>query len=100
MSQGEVPSGRPSLVARALDADERTQLQVLKAATEPTAPLYAAILDVLVAAKERYQLQTRTEDIMTSLAENGFEPSSLTAALEQLKDWGAVTWTQDTSRVA
>ena len=92
--------GRPSLAGLPLDADERTQLQVLKVATEASAPLYGAILDVLVAAKERYQVQVRTEEIAGELATNGLGTTTLTSALEQLKDWGAVTWTQDTSRVA
>ena len=91
---------RRSLAERQLDADERAKLQVLKSATEPTAPLYAAILSVLVAAKERYQVQVRTEDVAAALTGHGFETSTLTAAMEQLKDWGAVIWTQDTSRVA
>ena len=91
---------RSSLVARVLDADERTRLQVLKAATEATAPLYGAILGTLVAAKERYQVQVRTEDIAAELQTFGIDTSTLTSALEQLKDWGAVTWTQDTSRVS
>lgn len=91
---------RPSFVERHLDADERTRLQVLKAATEPTAPLYVAILSVLVAAKERYQVQVKTEELAAVLGARGFDTATLTASLEQLKDWGAVTWTQDTSRVA
>lgn len=94
--QGE----RPSLVARVLDADERTRLQVLKAATEPTAALYGAILSTLVAAKDRYQVQVRTEDVAAELRSAGVDATTLTSALEQLKDWGAVTWTQDTSRVS
>lgn len=99
MAEREGLASRPSLHARALDADERTQLQVLKVATEATAPLYAAILSVLVAAKERYQVQVRTEDIARQLQTAGLATATLTASLEQLKDWGAVTWTQDTSRV-
>jgi uncharacterized protein (TIGR02677 family) len=97
--ESDARTGRASLVARALDADERTQLQVLRAATEASAPLYGSILAVLVAAKERYQVQVRTEEIAGQLAANGFDTATLTSALEQLKDWGAVTWTQDTSRV-
>lgn len=88
------------MVERGLDADERARLQVLKAATEPSAALYGAILAVLVAAKERYQVQVRTEDIARDLLDHGFDTATLTSSLEQLKDWGAVTWTQDTSRVA
>ncbi|MBW3642360.1 MAG: TIGR02677 family protein [Actinobacteria bacterium] len=96
----QTPGGRPSLVACVLDADERTQLQVLRAATEGSAPLYGAVLAVLVAAKERYQVQVRTEEIARELAAHGLDTATLGPALEQLKDWGAVTWTQDTSRVA
>jgi len=100
VAQPDAHRDRAPLLSRALDPDERVQLQVLKAATEATAPLYAAILDVLVAAKERYQIQVRTEDIAAELRANGLETSTLSSSLEQLKDWGAVTWTQDTSRVA
>jgi Protein of unknown function (DUF2397) len=92
--------GRPSIVEHALDADERAQLQVLRAATEPNAPLYDAVLSVLVAAKERYQVQSRAADIARELAAAEWDVSTLTSTLEQLKDWGAVTWAQDTSRVA
>lgn len=100
MGESEATAKRQSLVARSLDGDEQTQLQVLKAATEASSPLYGAILAVLVAAKERYQVQVRTEDIAGELATNGLDAATLTSALEQLKDWGAVTWTQDTSHVA
>lgn len=100
MADSDGRTDRHSLVERALDADERAQLSVLKVATEPSAPLYGAILSVLVAAKERYQVQVRTEDVARDLALHGFDTATLTSALEQLKDWGAVTWTQDTSRVA
>jgi uncharacterized protein (TIGR02677 family) len=88
------------LVERVLDSDERAQLQVLKVATEANAPLYCAVLAVMATAKESYQVQVRTEDIAWSLVEAGFDTVSLTPVLEQLKDWGALTWTQDTSRVA
>ncbi|EQD35122.1 hypothetical protein B1A_18446, partial [mine drainage metagenome] len=58
------------------------------------------MLGVLVTAKECYQVQVRTEEIAAVLTANGFDISTLTPALEQLKEWGAVTWTQDMSRVA
>jgi uncharacterized protein (TIGR02677 family) len=67
---------------------------------EPNAAVYGCILGVLVAAKERYQLQLRTEEIATHFAQVGLKPDNLTAHLEQLRAWGAVTWSQDTSRVA
>ena len=100
MTETDSRGPRPSLAGQVLTNEERTQLQVFKAATEVNAPLYSAILAVLVAAKERYQIQIRTEDIAAELMANGFDVAHLTPALEQLKDWGAVTWTQDTSRVA
>lgn len=99
MTVSQPPTGRPPLLVRALDGDERARLQVLKVATEATASLYGAILSVLVGAKERYQVQVRTEDIAAELGAHGFDTTTLTAALEQLREWGAVTWTQDTSRV-
>jgi len=93
-------SGRPHLHERLLDADELDQLQVLRAAVEPSAPIYAAILSVLVAAKERYQVEVRTEQLAAELSEAGHDVSHLAQQLVQLEDWGAVTWTQDTNRVA
>ncbi len=92
--------GRPSLHARGLDGDELAQLQVLKAGVEPSATAYAAILSALVAAKERYQVQVRTEPLVAELGAAGHDTTNLVQHLEQLRDWGAVTWTQDTSRVA
>lgn len=91
--------GRPTLVERPLQSEERERLLVLRAATETGAPLHAAILSVLVQAKERYQIQVKTEEIAALLATSGFDTSSLTTSLEQLREWGAVAWTQDTSRV-
>lgn len=100
MQESEQSAGRASLLARPLDADERVQLDVLRAATADSSPIYAAILDVLVGAKERYQVQVRTDEIAGELSAAGFDTTTVTSSLEQLKDWGAVTWTQDTSRVA
>jgi hypothetical protein len=65
------PDASPSLVARALDADERTQLQVVRAGTETTAPSYGAIVSVLAAARARYRVQVRTEDVAAAVAGNG-----------------------------
>lgn len=45
-------------------------------------------------------MQVRTEDVAHELAANGVDTTTLPAALEQLKDWGVVTRTQDTSRIA
>ena len=42
--------------------------------------------------ERRYQVQVRTEEIARQLTTDGFATGNLTSALEQLKDWGAVTW--------
>jgi hypothetical protein len=55
---------------------------------------------VLVAAKERYQVEVRTEHLAAELSGMGHDVSHLALQLVQLEDWGAVTWTQDTNRVA
>ena len=55
---------------------------------------------MLVAAKERYQVEVRTEQLAAELSEAGHDVSHLAQQLVQLEDWGAVTWTQDTNRVA
>lgn len=85
-----------------LDGEDRQRLQVLKVATEQNAPVYVAVLSALVAAKERYRVQVRTDEIAAALTTAGVDVNglNLTTHLEQLKDWGAVTWTQDTGRVA
>lgn len=85
---------------RLLDGDERDRLQALRAATEPNAPTYLAILSVFVTARERYEVELRTERIAAGLAEAGVVVDDLEAALRQLHQWGNVTWTQDTTRVS
>jgi len=55
---------------------------------------------VLVAAKERYQVEVRTEEIASARSDAGHDPSHVPQQLSQLADWGAVIWTQDTNRVA
>src|ERR1700691_1110802 len=65
--------GRSPLQHRLLDAEELAQLQVLRGAVEPSAPIYAAILSVLVAAKERYQVEVRTEHLAAELSGAGHD---------------------------
>jgi uncharacterized protein (TIGR02677 family) len=84
----------------ALTGDDLEQLQVLKVATEANAPDYAAVLAVLVAAKERYEVQVRTEHVAAELARQGRDVTNLGAHLAQLERWGNVTWAQDTAKVA
>lgn len=85
---------------RRLTGDDLDALEVLKAATSENAADYAAVLSVLVAAKERYEVQVRTEHVAAALAAHGFDSSNVTAQLEQLAAWGNVTWAQDTAKVA
>lgn len=91
---------RAPLHHRLIDLDERDRLEVLKAATEANAPMYAAVLSVLAAARERYEIEVPTERIAADLAPSGVDTEGVDAALEQLRKWGNVTWTQDTTRVA
>jgi uncharacterized protein (TIGR02677 family) len=85
---------------RILDGAERDRLRVLRAATEEGAPRYLAILSVFVAARDRYEVEVRTDRLASDLAEIGVEIDNLDQALNQLKEWGNLTWTQDTTRVA
>ena|ERR1039458_326507 len=83
MGGSEKSAGRPPLVERSVDADERARLLVLRAATEPSGPIYAAILWVLVQAKDRYQVQVKTEEIASVLAAAGFDTAAVISSLEQ-----------------
>jgi uncharacterized protein (TIGR02677 family) len=85
---------------RLLDGEERNRLRVLRAATEEGAPRYSAILSIFVAARDRYEVELGTERVASELLELGVSIENLDVALNQLKDWGNLTWTQDTSRVA
>lgn len=95
-----VEHGPGAMHLRLLDGEERNKLRVLKAATEANAPIYLAILAVFVAARERYEVEIRTERIAAELAAAGLGTEGLEPALEQLRDWGNLTWTQDTVRVS
>jgi uncharacterized protein (TIGR02677 family) len=88
------------LYERFSNADARNRLRVLRAATEEGAPRYLAILGVFIEARERYELEVTTEQVATRLRDVGVETDNLDAALAQLKEWGNLSWTQDTTRVA
>ncbi|MBI2710278.1 MAG: TIGR02677 family protein [Actinobacteria bacterium] len=99
--EDERPAGiRAALHVRLLDGEERDRLQALRAATEENAPAYAAILGALVAARDRYEVELRTEQIAAALAAEGHPVDNVDPALEQLRRWGNVTATHDTARVA
>lgn len=85
---------------RLADGEVRSKLRVLRAATEEGAPRYLAILSVFIEARERYEIELPTQAISDALAARGVAIDNLDAALGQLKEWGNLTWTQDTARVA
>lgn len=85
---------------RLADGSTRSKLRTLRAATEEGAPKYLAILSVFVEARDRYQVEVSTAQIAETLNRRGVDVDNLDAALNQLKEWGNLTWSQDTSRVA
>lgn len=82
------------------DGEVRSKLRVLRAATEEGAPKYLAILAIFVEARDRYQVEVSTDGVAVALADRGITVDNLDAALNQLKEWGNLTWSQDTTRVA
>lgn len=88
------------LYERLVNGQTRSKLRALRAATEEGAPRYLAILDVFVEARDRYQVEVSTTQIAETLTTWGVDTDNLDAALNQLSDWGNLTWSQDTSRVA
>ncbi|HXH56232.1 TIGR02677 family protein [Iamia sp.] len=100
----QVGAGRPGspreLFGRLQQGEQRDRLLVLRAATEANAPVYVAVLAAFVAARERYEVEVRTDRIAADLDAAGLEVDNLDAALDQLRQWGNLTWTQDTARVA
>lgn len=88
------------LHSQPLTDDERDRLRALRIATEPNAAAYTAILSVFVAARDRYEIELRTEQVASALAAAGHPTEALDQQLRQLVEWGNVTWTQDTTRVA
>lgn len=91
---------RPPLHTQPLNGEERDRLRALRAATETNADQYAAILSVFASARERYEIELRTEQVASGLAASGLATEGIEAQLRQLDEWGNVTWTQDTARVA
>lgn len=54
---------------------------------------------MLVTAKERYEVQVRTELLAEELARLSHDAGQVVGLLEQLRTWGNVTSQWDTSRV-
>lgn len=95
-----IVSEMDSLLGRLGDGETRSKLRVLRAATEEGASKYLAILSVFIEARDRYQVEVSTQQVHDALAGHGLEIDNLDAALNQLKEWGNLTWSQDTARVA
>ncbi len=91
---------RPPAHTRALDAPELDRLLALRAATTENAPTYIGILSAMVAAKDSYRLQLRTDEIVSGIRELGTDKDRVVDALRQLQLWDCVSWVQDTTFAA
>jgi len=85
---------------QALAPAELDRLLALRAATTENAPTYLAILSAMVAAKDAYRLQLRTDDIVDGVREIGIDRDRVVDALRQLQAWECVRWVQDTTFAA
>lgn len=82
-----------------LGAAELGALQVLKVGTVDSAGTHLLVAGVLAAARERYEVQVRTDDIVAALAVHDLPADEVTSSLRQLREWGVVVATLDTARV-
>jgi hypothetical protein len=76
-------------------ASEGAGLRVFTYAVAEKAQLYVAMLDILVAAKERFRLQLRPSEVACELV--GFDEAEVADALERLVEWGNLSHTYDTA---
>ena len=97
MSDG---SERAPAHERGLDPAELNRLLALRAATTENAPLYLAVLSAMVAAKDAYRLQLRTDEIVSAVHEISTDRDRTVDALRQLQTWECVGWVQDTTFAA
>src|SRR6266498_1859959 len=72
----------------------------------PNAELYRGVMGAFVAAKRRFLVHLRPEDVVESLREAGgdeggppLDGAAMEAALKQLEQWGNLRADPDTSRV-
>jgi len=70
-------------------------LKVFSYAVAEKATLYLAVVDALIAAKERFTLQLRPAELARTMA--GVTTSEVAEALEALETWGNVTKFYDTA---
>ncbi|MGH9076482.1 MAG: TIGR02677 family protein [Acidimicrobiales bacterium] len=73
-----------------MEASADPDLRVFAYAVADKAALYVAIVDRLMAAKERFTLQLRPAEVARELGP-GAEVTEVAVALEVLEDWGNVT---------
>lgn len=66
--------------------------------TAPNAELYRQVMLAFVAAKRRFTVHLRPEDVRDAI-DAAAEPSVVADALRQLEEWGNLRSDPDTSRV-
>jgi uncharacterized protein (TIGR02677 family) len=76
---------------------EDPSLRVFAYAVADKAPLYLAVVDTLMAAKERFKLQLRPAEVSRELADLAPSVPEVADALEALTAWGNVTRFYDTA---
>ncbi|MEO5679006.1 MAG: TIGR02677 family protein [Acidimicrobiales bacterium] len=73
-------------------------MSVLRLATADSASAYLAVAGALAAARERYEVQVRTEAVADAVAPLGVAAEDVAGLLRQLYDWKVVEASLDTSR--
>ncbi len=87
--------------------DPYQRLSIFAYTVEGLAPVYRAIMGVFAAAKARFRIQLRPDEVATELGRSGRgelldrdDPNQLERALDQLVSWGNLRRSHDTGRVA
>lgn len=78
--------------------DDRSEHAVFGYLTNPKAPLYRAVMLSFVAAKRRFVIHQRPEDVRDALG-GGHDLDGVGDALRALEEWGNLRADPDTSRV-
>lgn len=90
----DVPSGVPATVRLVDDSARFRQFTYL---TTQNAELYRRVMLEFVAAKRRFVVHLRDEDVWAALPDD--DPDAIAEALKRLRDWGNLRADPDTSRV-
>ncbi len=83
---------------RRLTGEELAALSVLRLATAESASAYLAVAGALAAARERYEVQVRTERVAEAVAPFGVAADDVPGLLRQLREWKVVEASLDTAR--